>query len=140
MTEAPALAPSTRRWKRHAATGGSRARPQTAWIADDGYPIEIVAHDRYCRDLLLEYAAPLFPAEIVSGPDWTVRLKPPPGARWVLELLALVERWLESARLPCAKVLYGGRSYMIRTPTDFAWPEAAPESSSSLPAHLAASN
>jgi hypothetical protein len=136
MTEAPAPAPSKRRWKRQAATRASRARPQTAWISDDGYPIEIVAHDRYCRDLLLEYAAPLFTAEIVSGPDWAVRLRPPPSAGWVLELLALVERWLESARLPCAKVLYGGRSYLIRRPTDFARPEPSP----SLPAHLAASN
>ena len=33
----------------------------------------------------------------------------------MLELLSLVERWLESAELPCANVLYGGRSYMIRT-------------------------
>jgi hypothetical protein len=24
------------------------------------------------------------------------------------------ERWLESARLPCAKLLYGGRNYLIR--------------------------
>ncbi len=37
-----------------------------------------------------------------------------PASRWVLELLSLVERWLEAARLPCAKVLYGDRSYLIR--------------------------
>ena len=38
----------------------------------------------------------------------------------MLELLSLVERWLESAELPCANVLYGGRSYMIRTSTQLA--------------------
>jgi hypothetical protein len=32
----------------------------------------------------------------------------------VLELLSLVQRWLESARLPWVNVLYGGRSYLIR--------------------------
>ena len=35
-----------------------------------------------------------------------------------MALLALVERWLESAQLPCAKVLCGGRSYLIRTSPD----------------------
>ncbi|HMJ00192.1 MAG TPA: hypothetical protein VK488_10200 [Gaiellaceae bacterium] len=79
-------------------------------------PVEIVAPDQLSTALLLEYAAPVFPAELVSGTSWIVRLQPPPsGGGWVLELLALVERWLESARLPCANVLYGGRSYMIRT-------------------------
>jgi len=37
--------------------------------------------------------------------------------RWVVELLALVERWLESAPLPRASLLYGGRSYLIRSST-----------------------
>jgi hypothetical protein len=78
-------------------------------------PIEIVAPDRFSTALLLEFATPLFPAEIVPGSQWTVRLQPPPAeGKWVLELLTLVERWLESARLPYANVLYGGRSYMIR--------------------------
>jgi hypothetical protein len=35
----------------------------------------------------------------------------------VIELLTLVERWLESAPLPCASLLYGGRSYLIRSST-----------------------
>jgi hypothetical protein len=35
----------------------------------------------------------------------------------VIELLALVERWLASARLPGASLLYGGRSYLIRSST-----------------------
>jgi hypothetical protein len=81
-------------------------------------PLEIVAPDPYCTALLLEYAAPLFPAELVAGSAGTVRLQPPAGGTWVLELLALVERWLESIPLPCATVRYGGRSYLIRASTD----------------------
>jgi hypothetical protein len=109
-------------------------------------PIEIIAPDRYCTTVLLEHAAPLFPAEVVYGIDafagvapdgaesidrsaWVVRLEPPAERDWALELLSLVERWLESCRLPCAKVLYGGRSYLIRASTDGAWFRAAAESS-----------
>ena len=79
--------------------------------------IEIVAPDQLSTALLLEYASPVFPAsaEHVSATEWIVRLQPPPaGGRWVLELLSLVERWLESTRLPRADVRYGGRSYLIR--------------------------
>ena len=91
--------------------------------------------------MLLEQAAPLFPAEVVYGADvlegadpvdrsaWIVRLEPPAERDWALDLLSLVERWLESCRLPCAKVLYGGRSYLIRASTDGAWFQAAAESS-----------
>ena len=104
------------------------------------HSIEIIAPDRYCTTVLLEHAAELFPAEVVSDIDaldgidpvdrsaWIVRLEPPPGRDWALELLSLVERWLESCRLPCAKVLYGGRSYLIRASTDGAWFQAAAES------------
>jgi len=49
-------------------------------------------------------------------------LQPPKERGWILELLSLIERWLESARLPCAKVLYRGRSYLIRTSPDLAGP------------------
>lgn len=83
-----------------------------------GRSIEIVAPDRECTDLLLEYAGTLFPAEVVEGSTWVVRLQAPSGGGWVFELLSLVERWLDSARLPCAKVLYGGRSYLIRASSD----------------------
>jgi hypothetical protein len=71
----------------------------------------------------------LFQAEIVSGSAWIVRLQSPTGGGWALEFLSLVERWLESAPLPCAKVLCGGRSYLIRASTDvaqFAGAEWAP--------------
>lgn len=107
-------------------------------------PIEIIAPDRYCTAVLLEHAALLFPAEVVydigeiDGVDpvdrsaWIVRLEPPAERDWALELLSLVERWLESCRLPCAKVLYGGRSYLIRASTDGAWFQAAAESGRSF--------
>jgi hypothetical protein len=101
----------------------------TAWTSQSARPIEIVAHDRYSTALLLEYAAPLFPVEIVSGTAWIVRLQPPAGVGWVLELLALVERWLESAPLPCAKLVYGGRTYLVRAAPDAAGSRTAAESS-----------
>jgi hypothetical protein len=78
-------------------------------------PIEIFAPDRYATELLLLYAAPLFPAEISPGFVWIVKVQPPPtGGGWVLELLSLIQRWLESARLPWANVLYDGNRYLIR--------------------------
>ncbi|MEP6910612.1 MAG: hypothetical protein ABI896_09315 [Actinomycetota bacterium] len=78
--------------------------------------IEIVVRDQLSTALLLEYAGPIFPAsaEHVAETEWVVRLQPPVGGRWVLELLTLVERWLESTRLPAADVRYGGRTYLIR--------------------------
>jgi hypothetical protein len=114
MTEAPALPLLEHGGKRGSARRTARPILPTAWNSESGQPVDVVAHDPYCTDLLLEYAAPLFPAEIVSGSEWVVRLQPPTGRGWVLELLSLVERWLESARLPCANVLYGGRTYLIR--------------------------
>ena len=98
-------------------------------------PIEIVAPDRYCTVLLLEYAATAFSAEIASGPGWVVRLQPTRGD-WVLELLSLVERWLDSARLPCAKVLLGGRGYLICASTDGGEISAATGSTRVLSAHV----
>jgi len=38
----------------------------------------------------------------------------------VIDLLAVVERWLASAPIPCAKMRRGGRSYLIRGPLDAA--------------------
>jgi hypothetical protein len=109
-------------------------------------PIEIIAPDRYCTTVLLEHASSLFPAEVVYGVGaldggdlvdraaWIVRLEPPAERDWALELLSLIERWLEACRLPCAKVLYGGRSYLIRASTDGAWFQAAAESGGRLSA------
>jgi len=83
--------------------------------------VEIVAPDRYCAELLLDHAESLFPARLVSSPSWIVRFQPPPtGGEWVADLLSLVERWLASAPIPCAKMRRGGRSYLIRGPLDAA--------------------
>ncbi|HVC86565.1 MAG TPA: hypothetical protein VNC40_03970 [Gaiellaceae bacterium] len=81
--------------------------------------LEVIAPDPECAALLLQYAAPAFPAELVTGVPLMVRLQPPQSEpRWVIEFLSLVARWLESAPLPCANVLYGGRGYLIRAPLD----------------------
>jgi hypothetical protein len=116
MTAPSAPFPLKRRLKRRAAVRPARPSARPAWSFDGLHRIEIVAPDTECAALLLEYAAPLFPAELVPGDVPIVRLQPPPtGPGWVIELLALVERWLESAPLPCARLLYGGRSYLIRS-------------------------
>jgi hypothetical protein len=124
MTSAPSL-PFLKRRRKH---------PPPAQTTEGVRPIEIVAPDQLSTALLLEYATPVFPAELVSGTEWIVRLQPPPaGGRWVVELLSLVERWLESARLPCANVLYGGRSYLIRPSTHLSTAAAsAPDSGTAL--------
>jgi hypothetical protein len=65
----------------------------------------------------MEFVSPWFPAEVVSGDAWIVRLQTPDekaGEEWVFEVLALIERWLDAVPLPCASVYYGGRSYLIR--------------------------
>jgi hypothetical protein len=106
------------------------------WDPDDPQPVHIVAPDSHCTAVLLEHAAPLFPAEVVYESSWIVRLDPPTGGDWAHEVLSLVERWLEACRLPCAKVLYGGRSYLIRASTDVAWFRAAAESTCELSAQV----
>ena len=102
-------------------------RHSPAWRSQAAPTIEIVSPDQLSTALLLEYAVPAFRAEVVSGTSWIVRLQPPPsGGGWVLDLLTIVERWLDSARLPCANVSYGGRSYTIRTSTHLALAGASP--------------
>ena len=96
----------------------ARPNPRGAWSSEGLHRVEIVAPDSERAALLVEYASPLFPAEIVRGRGLTVRLQPPIGTGWAIELLSLVDRWLGVARLPRAKVLYGGRSYLIRAPLD----------------------
>jgi hypothetical protein len=98
------------------------------WDKKRPQPVEIVAPDRHCIALLLKEAAPLFPAQVVFESSLVVRLEPPDGRDWVLELLSLVERWLEACRLPCAKLFYDGRGYLIRASTDGAWFKGAAES------------
>lgn len=120
MSAAPA--PSfLKRWpRRRAALRPVHRSERAAWTFEGLHRVEVVAPDVECAALLLEYASPLFPAEIVSADESVVRLQPPLGAGWVIELLALVERWLESVPLPCVKLLYGGRSYLIRSSTHVA--------------------
>ena len=77
-------------------------------------PLKIVAPDRYCAEMLLRDAARLFSAALAPGPAWVVRVQPPAGAEGVLEVLSLVTHWLDSIPLPCTKVFYGERSYLIR--------------------------
>ncbi len=85
--------------------------------ASDGVNrVEIVAPDAACAALLLEYASLVFPGEVVSCAPSVIRVEPPStGPGWVIDLLALVERWLDSVPLPCATVLYGGRTYLVRS-------------------------
>ena len=83
--------------------------------------VDVIAPDPECAALLLQYASPAFPSELVAGVPLLVRLHAPSREpRWVVEFLALIQLWLESAPLPCARVLYGGRSYLIRSSMDVA--------------------
>ena len=121
MVVAPAPPFLKRGWKRGPDSGRARSRSATTLSSNNAHPVEIFAPDRYWADLLLEYAAPLFPAEIAPGLVWKVRLQPPATeSGWALELLSVVQRWLAAAKLPWVTVLYGGRSYLIRPSTDIA--------------------
>jgi len=110
-----------------------RARKRSSAHGESAEPVEVFVRSRYFADLLLEYAAPPFSAEIAPGLVWIVRVQPPAQAGWAIDLLALVQRWLESARLPWATVLYGGRSCLIRPSTDIAQFLAAVEAPRGLP-------
>jgi hypothetical protein len=83
-------------------------------------PVEITAPDRESARALLGEAASRFRAELVetSGSATIVRLRPTSAAPegWVFELLALVERWLETQSLKVANVHHGNRSYVITAP------------------------
>jgi len=77
--------------------------------------VEIVAPDRHSALLLLDHAAHSFLVEIVSGSIVRFR-RPQGGGDWVVDVLALVERWLGSVPLPCAKVVSRGNAYLVRAP------------------------
>ena len=110
-----------------------RARKRSSAYGESAEPVEVFVRSRYFADLLLEYAAPPFSAAIAPGLVWIVRVQPPAQAGWAIDLLALVQRWLESARLPWATVLYGGRTCLIRPSTDIAQFLAAVEAPRGLP-------
>jgi hypothetical protein len=120
MIDVHALPLVRRTLRRRPAARRPRPSPRTAWTSEGLHRVDIVAPDLACAALLLDYATPVFPAEVVSSTTLLVRLQPPAGPGWVIELLSLVDRWLESTRHPSATVLYGGRSYLIRTPLDLA--------------------
>ena len=98
MSAAPAPSSLRRAQRRRPRARSERPTPRTAWSSEGLHRVEIVAPEPECAALLLEYASPLFPAELITGPELIVRLQPPSAEpRWVGELLAFVERWLESA-------------------------------------------
>jgi hypothetical protein len=115
MSEAPAL-PFLRRVGSNRPVAGSARVSRSSRLDFEGVEaVEIVAPDLYSAALLVGYAAPSFLSEIVPGSAWIVRFEPSThGGDWVLELLSLVERWLESVPLPCAKALHDDRRYLIR--------------------------
>jgi hypothetical protein len=119
MSAAPVPSLLKRAVSRRSISRLGRSSPHPARASGEGlHRVEVVAPDAECAALLVEYALPLFPAAIAPGTPATVRLQPPTGeARWVIDLLALVERWLEAVPLPCASLMYGGRSYLIRSST-----------------------
>ena len=55
----------------------ARTSLPTAWVSGGVHPVDIVVHDRESARILLEYAVPLFDAEVVAGSAWAVRLQPP---------------------------------------------------------------
>ena len=127
MSAAPAPPPMKHRLSRRPTRRSARRSARPAWSFDGLHRVEIVAPDEECAALLLTYVSPILPAELVAGAATIVRLEPPNDPGWVIELLAVVERWLEAAPLPCAKLLYGGRSYLIRSSTHVAQFVAATE-------------
>ena len=112
-----------RRMRTHPQPAARPASPPQVipWNIDGATPIDIVAPDRYCADLLLGQAAMFFAAEIVVGSPSTVRLHRRQGRTGSSEVLGVVERWLASIPLPCTKVVYGDRSYLIRASTGVTW-------------------
>ena len=49
-----------------------------------------------------------------TGAGWVVRLQQQPGLAWEVDLLLLVQRWLEACPLPCATIISKGRRYLLR--------------------------
>jgi hypothetical protein len=116
MTEVFVFPIFDRPWRQRSVPGNERLECPSGMTFAGVDAVEIVAPDQFSAALLRDYAAPLFPAEIVYDASWAVCFHPPKsGGDWVVELLTLIERWLDSVPLPCAKVLLDGRSYLIRS-------------------------
>jgi hypothetical protein len=116
MTEASLFLSFDRPQTQQLAAGTARSEAPSGMTFAGVDAVEIVTPDQFSAALLQDYAARLFPAEIVHDASWAVRFHPPKsGGDWMVELLALIERWLQSVPLPCAKVLQDGRSYLIRS-------------------------
>ena len=138
MTEAPSPFVKPAMKRPPPAACAPRSGSSVAWSPERDEPVEVVAPDRYCADLLLEYAAPIVPAELLPGAGWIVRLQAPPAGKegwWMLEVLSLLDRWLESVPTPCARVLYGGHSYLIRSSTETGQHGPASRSAPTVIAH-----
>jgi len=134
MSAAPVPSFLKRAIRRRSTVRGDRGSPNTAPTGSAGlHRVEVVAPDPKGAALLVAYAAPLFPAAIAPGTSTTVHLQPPVGGgRWVIDLLALVERWLEAAPLSHAEVGYGGRNYLIRSSSRVGDLVAVPPSTATL--------
>ena len=121
MSETPVPTSLKRTVRRRAAVGSEQPTPRTPRTSEGLHRVAILAPDPECAAMLLAYASPLFPAEIASDTKAVIHLQPPPaGSRWVIELLSLLERWLEAVPLPCVNLIYGGRNYLIRSSTHIA--------------------
>jgi hypothetical protein len=118
MQQAPVLPFRLRTRKRRAALRNAQPDLPGGLEAESVQSqVEVFAPDGYSTALLMEYVLPWFPAEVVSGNAWIVRLQTPDeraGEEWVFEVLALIERWLDAVPLEYARVRYCGRSYVIR--------------------------
>jgi hypothetical protein len=115
MFQAPVLPFLIRGGQHRAAPRRRRPDALTAWGSENVESVEVVTPDGYASALLIEYVGSWYPAQILTGKSWSVRLEGgPAGGEWVFEVFALVERWLEAVPLPCAKVRYGGSTYLIR--------------------------
>jgi hypothetical protein len=118
LTESLALQFLGRVGGKRTAAGSARESRSRGLGFDGVEAVEIVAPDVYSAALLVGYAAPSFLSEIVPGSAWIVRFEPStPGGDWVVELLSLVELWLKSVPLPCAKAVHHERRNLIRAST-----------------------
>jgi hypothetical protein len=96
----------------------------STWNDAASIAVEISAPTRTAATALLAEVGPHFRSKVVAGEPWTVRFQAPASRAWVFEFLSDVERWLQTCRLPCGEVHYGGRSYRI--PAGAPWTEAVP--------------